>query len=205
MTLMATLRSSEISCARKTAAIPPRPSSRPISNSPRVARRSRSTMSAIGEGGSSGECRPSDGMAGSAGVPQCGQEGSPGRISRPHDVHATDSTPHCAQKRAPISSSPPQCRQMRVAVIVPPFRCGAGSTPQWCRPARKAQRDGSHRDWPLEIRLTPSVQTVPVGEFGSHVPGAFHVESSPPCPVRGNPLGPPACPSAPTRPTDSCA
>ena len=38
MTLIATFRSSEISCARKTAAMAPRPSSGPISNSPRVAR-----------------------------------------------------------------------------------------------------------------------------------------------------------------------
>ena len=40
--------------------------------------------------------------------------------NRPHDVHVTDSAPHCAQKRSPLSRSPPQCRHVRVAGMVPP-------------------------------------------------------------------------------------
>src|SRR5215210_7372288 len=74
ITLIATLRSSGISCARNTAAMPPWPSSRPISNSPRVARRSRSTMSAIGDEGSGGLGALSSEWEGAAGAPQCGHE-----------------------------------------------------------------------------------------------------------------------------------
>ena len=123
MTLIATLRSSEMSCARNTAAIPPRPNSRPMSNSPSVARRSRSTMSVQGEGESL--CVVVGSGKKGAGVPQWGHDRSVERSVWPQEAHDSDSAPHCAQKRSPTPRSPPQCRQMMEAAIFPPVECRA--------------------------------------------------------------------------------
>jgi hypothetical protein len=100
MTLMATFRSSELSWARNTAAMPPRPSSRPTSNSPAVARRSRWTTSTHGDSGSSyGSWSPFTMAVGCE--------------------LSVSSSPQWEQKRSARRTVSPQFRQVRVDAIAP--------------------------------------------------------------------------------------